>query len=125
MRAIALMSSTLLLCSLATSASAGRIFGDLKVEGKTAPAGLKLRISLAPAAGAPDAKVKLSAAVVDSAVTDSVGSYRLTVKPEGKCILTVLYEKVEYRLEVFSYKEATRYDLLLEKKDGVLALKRK
>jgi hypothetical protein len=66
-----------------------------------------------------------TAAVADSTVTDKFGSYKLNVKTEGKCILTVLYEKQSVELTVFSYKEATRYDLILEKKDGKLSLRRK
>ena len=47
------------------------------------------------------------------------------VKGEGKCTLTVVHEKQAAELVVFSYKEATRYDLILEKKDGKLSLRRK
>jgi hypothetical protein len=36
-----------------------------------------------------------------------------------------VYEKKTLTLDVFSYKEATRYDLVLEKKDGALSLRRK
>jgi hypothetical protein len=63
--------------------------------------------------------------VVDSTVTDKFGSYKLTVKQEGKCVLTLLYEKQALSLDVFSYKEATRYDLVVEKKEGKLSLRRK
>lgn len=55
-----------------------------------------------------------------------IGAYRLNVKEEGKCILTVHIDKQMPTLEVFSYANATRYDILLEKdKDGKYALKRK
>jgi len=58
-------------------------------------------------------------------VTDKFGSYKLMVKDEGKTTLTVLYENKPVDLAVFSNKEATRYDLVLEKKDGKLTLRRK
>jgi hypothetical protein len=53
------------------------------------------------------------------------GSYKLTMKEAGKCVLTLVYQKQALTLEVFSYKEATRYDLIVEKKDGKLSLRRK
>jgi hypothetical protein len=36
-----------------------------------------------------------------------------------------MYEKQALALEVFSYKNATRYDLIIEKKDGKLSMRRK
>jgi hypothetical protein len=108
-----------LLTILAAPALAGRIFGDIKLDGKPLPAGVVVKITQPLAA---DAK---TAAVADTTITDKFGSYKLTVKEEGKCILTVLYEKQPVELTVFSYKEATRYDLILEKKDGKLSLRRK
>jgi hypothetical protein len=36
-----------------------------------------------------------------------------------------MYEKQPVTLEVYAYKEPTRYDLVLEKKDGKLSLRRK
>jgi hypothetical protein len=66
-----------------------------------------------------------TAAIADSTMTDKFGSYRLNVKEEGRCILTVVYEKQPLELTVFSYKEATRYDLIVERKDGKLTLRRK
>jgi len=125
MRSIIIVSLALLVSLAASNASAGRIFGDIKLDGKPVPAGLTVMIVLAPPASAPGAKPKPAPIVADTAVTDKVGSYKLTVKQEGKCILTLVYEKQVLTLEVFSYKEATRYDLVLEKKDGKLSLRRK
>jgi hypothetical protein len=121
--------AVLLLGLSASSASAGRIFGDIKMDSKPLPAGVAIRIT-APAAGeapkdAPKGEAKPKVALADSAVTDKFGSYKLTVKEEGKCTLTVVYEKQPLSIDVFSYKEATRYDLILEKKDGKLVLRRK
>jgi len=115
----------LLVCVTASTASAGRIFGDIKLDGKPVPAGLPVTIALAPPASAAGDTVKPAPVMADSTATDKFGSYKLSLKPEGKCILSLTYEKEVLTLEVFSYKEATRYDLILEKKDGKLSLRRK
>lgn len=104
----------------ASSARAGRLFGDIKLNGKPAPEGLL--VTVAPVAK-PDDKSK--GAPPDSTKTDKVGSYKLVVKPEGKCTLTVHRDKQSASVEVFSYKDATRYDLMLETKDGKLSVRRK
>ena len=60
-----------------------------------------------------------------SVKTDKVGSYKVMVKAEGKCTLKVYVDKKTATLEVFSFKEPTRYDLLVEEKDGKLTVRRK
>ena len=104
---------------LVSPALAGKIFGDIKMDGKPLPAGTPVLITQPLAA---DAK---TAARADSTATDKFGSYKLNVKNEGKCILTVVFEKQTLELQVFSYKAATRYDLVLERKDERLSLRRK
>jgi hypothetical protein len=99
---------------VSSPALAGRIFGDIRLDGKPLPEGVKLKVTN-PA----------TAAVVDTTVTDKFGSFKLMVKGEGKFMLTVIYEKQPVELAVFSNKEATRYDLVIEKKDGKLLLRRK
>jgi hypothetical protein len=86
---------------------------------KPLPDSVLVRIT-APLAA--DAK---SGPVADSARTDKFGSYKLNVKGEGRCILTLVYEKQTVELTVFSYNQATRYDLILERKDGKASLRRK
>ena len=125
MRRIVIIWLALLVCLAASNAFAGRIFGDIKLGGKPVPAGLPVMIAVAPPPSAPGAKPKPVPVMADTTATDKFGSYKLTMKDEGKCILTLLYEKQALTLEVFSYKEATRYDLILEKKDGRLSLRRK
>ena len=105
-----------------SSAFGARIFGDLKMDGKPVPAGVRMKITRLITDGG---KTKPAAGPVDSTVTDKFGSYKLTVKDEGKCSLAVSYDKQVATLDVFSYKEATRYDLILEKKDGKLSVRRK
>ena len=100
--------------ALSTSAFAGRIFGDISLDGKPLPAGVKVRVTHPG-----------GAAIADSSVTDKFGSYKLQVKEEGKALLTLVYEKTSLELPVFSNKDATRYDLVVEKKDGKLSLRRK
>jgi hypothetical protein len=125
MRGFVMISLILWVGLAASSASAGRIFGDVKVNGKPVPPGIPVVIAVVPPAKAEGAKNAPAPVMVDSTATDKFGSYKLTVKQEGKCILTILMEKQAPTLEVFSYKEATRYDLILEKKDGKLSIKRK
>ena len=127
MRRTVVVSLALFVLLVASNAHAGRIFGDIKMDGKPVTEGLKMKIALAPApdTSAAKAKVKAVPVVVDSTVTDKFGSYKLTVKQEGKCVLTLLYEKQALALDVFSYKEPTRYDLILEKKEGKFSLRRK
>lgn len=103
-----------ILAGFATSASAGKIFGDIKLDGKPLPEGVKVRVTRPG-----------TSATADSTTTDKFGSYKLTVKEEGKSTLVVVYEKSALELAVFSNKEATRYDLVVEKKDGKLVLRRK
>ena len=125
MRWIVSVSLALLVYLSASNVSAGRIFGDIKLDGKPVPAGVAVKIAMAPPASAQGAKLKSAPVTADSTVTDKFGSYKLTVKEEGKCVLTLLYEKQALALDVFSYKDATRYDLILEKKDGKQSLRRK
>jgi hypothetical protein len=101
-------------CFCSTYAFAGKIFGDIGLEGKPLPAGVKLLVTRPG-----------TSAVADSTTTDKFGSYKLLVKGEGKSVLTVLYDGKRLDLAVFSNKEATRYDLVVEKKDGKLTLRRK
>jgi hypothetical protein len=122
MRYRILASLIVLSCSLPAGAQAGRIFGDVRMGDKPVPAGIPVRIAwLRPG----EDKAKPTPVTADSTATDAYGAYKLMVKEPGKCVLTIWYEKQAVTLEVFSYKEATRYDLVLEKKDGALSLRRK
>ena len=123
MKWIVVVSLVLMVCVTVSDALAGRIFGDIKLDGKPVPAGLPVIIAVVPPQSGEGASPAL--AVIDTAVTDKFGSYKLNVKQEGKCALTLVYEKQKLTLDVFSYKNATRYDLILENKDGKLSLRRK
>lgn len=115
MRSIVLVILTVGIAAVfSTNASAAKIFGDIKIDGKPLPEGVKVRVTRPG-----------TSAVADSTTTDKFGSYKLLVKEEGKSVLTIVYDKKSLELPVFSNKEATRYDLILEKKDGKLILRRK
>jgi hypothetical protein len=100
--------------STATSAFAGKIFGDISMDGKPLPAGVKIKI-MRPG----------TSVVADSTTTDKFGSFKLMVKEDGKTVLTVMHENKPLELAVFSNKEAMRYDLVIEKKEGKPGLRRK
>jgi len=108
----------------ASNASAGRLFGDVKMGGKPVPEGMLITVQAAAKTADKD-KEKGPSAPIDSVKTDKVGSYKVMVKDEGKCTLTVYVGKKTAVLEVFSYKEPTRYDLIVEEKDGKLTVRRK
>lgn len=117
------MSAALIVVAVAvSSASAGRLFGDVKIGDKPAAEGMLITVQ---AAAKTTDKDKVSTAPIDSVVTDKVGSFKVMVKEEGKCTLTVHVGKKTAVLEVFSYKEPTRYDLIVEEKDGKLTVRRK
>ena len=105
----------------ATAAHAGRLFGDVKKGDKPAEG---LLITLQAVSAKPEDK-GAATGPIDSVMTDKVGSYKVMVKGEGKYTLTVYQGKQTAALEVFSYKEPTRYDLIVEEKDGKLAVRRK
>lgn len=119
------MVSSVLSVLLPAAAAAGRIYGDITVDGVPAPAGVRLEIALAAAANDSDSLAVPFSGLVDSTSTDEYGSYKLNVPQEGKCVLTLLYEGHAPILEVFSYKRAVRYDLVVETEDGTLLLRRK
>ena len=109
---------------LAAPVSAGRLFGDITRDGKPVEAGLLITLvpAAAPRTGAGRGE---AGAPVDSARTDAVGSYKLMAPAEGKYRLTVRRDKRSVTLPVFSYRQPTRYDLVLEEKDGVFTVRRK
>ena len=111
---IAVIAAIAAVSAFSTGAFAGKIFGDITLDGKHLAAGVKVKVTR------PGAK-----ATADSTATDKFGSYKLLVKEEGKTTLTVFYDKHALELAVFSNKEATRYDLVLEKKEGKLTVRRK
>jgi hypothetical protein len=110
------------------AAHAGKIYGEIRIGDKAIPEGVKVTVSVpaaAPAAEEEASPESSTPALADSTVTDKFGAYALKVKGEGKCTLTVWWEKQTPSLEVVSYSNATRYDLILEKQENKYILKRK
>jgi hypothetical protein len=109
MKHMSVVCALLILC--AASATAGEIFGSISSGGKAVEESLKVDISIGEK--------------TYSTVTDKFGAFRLVVKEKGKCTITVHYKGQTPSFKLVSYDKATRYDLILEKKDGQHSLRRK
>ena len=92
-----------------TNALAGEIYGTVKEGGKPVKAGTKLEVKCAKGSY--------------SAETDKLGSYRLFVPEQGKCTLSVKASDASPQLTVHSFEDSSRYNLVLEKKDGKSSLR--
>lgn len=99
-----------LFCS-ASPLLAGEVFGTITEGNKPLAAGVKLDI--------------VASGKSYAAETDKFGSYRIIVKEKGKCTLTIRLRDQSPSVELFSYDRSTRYDWILETKDGKLSLRRK
>lgn len=89
----------------------GEVYGTITEGSKPVPAGVKVEIG--------------ASGHVYSAETDKFGSYRIYVKEKGKCTLTVRTKDQAPVIDLYSYDKSTRYDWVLETKDGKLSLRRK
>jgi hypothetical protein len=70
-------------------------------------------------------EAKCGAKAYPAVKTDKAGSYHLVLAETGKCTMTVKYKGQSASLEIASYDDAVQYDLVLEAKDGKLAVRRK
>ncbi len=70
-------------------------------------------------------EAKCGAKAYPAAKTDKAGSYHLVLAETGKCTMTVKYKGQAASLEIASFDDAVQYDLVLEAKDGKLAVRRK
>jgi hypothetical protein len=70
-------------------------------------------------------EIKCGAKTYPPVKTDKTGSYHLAVVESAKCTLTVKVKDRAASLDVVSYDEPVQLDLILETKDGKLALRRK
>jgi hypothetical protein len=109
MKSILVLLFTLLLP--AASVVAGEVYGTITDGSKPVAAGIKVEIS--------------TSGQVYSAETDKFGSYRIYVKEKGKCTLTVRTKDQAATVDLYSYDKSTRYDWVLEVKDGKLSIRRK
>lgn len=87
----------------------GEIYGDLRLGDKYVA----------------DAKLTLTCGTESAeATTDKQGSFRITVKGNGKCKLTAAYEKQTPSVDVVLFDQPARYRFVLELVDGKYVLKR-
>ena len=70
-------------------------------------------------------EAKCGAKAYPAVKTDKAGSYHLVLAETGKCTMTVKYKQQSASLEIASYDDAVQYDLVVESKDGKLAVRRK
>ena len=91
--------------------AAGELYGTITDGGKPIASGVKLEIAASGNAY--------------SAETDKFGSYRVFVKEKGKCTLTLHVRDQSPTVGLVSYDNSTRYDWILETKDGKLSLRRR
>src|SRR5512135_884607 len=87
-----------------SAALAGEIYGTVKEGGKPINAGAKVEVKCSKGSY--------------SVETDNLGSYRLFVPEQGKCTLSVTSGGDSPQMTVHSFEDSTRYNLVLEKKDG-------
>jgi hypothetical protein len=98
----------LTLLSLATTPLGG-IYGDLRL-GEKYLADVQITLTCGEASA--------------EATTDTKGSFRLTVKGEGKCRVSVTYQGQAAGVDVVVFEKPARYRLVLEQEDGKYLLKR-
>ena len=92
-----------------TTALAGEFHGTIKEGGKPVKAGTKVEVKCAKGSY--------------SAETDKLGSYRLFAPEQGKCTLSVKSGDGAPQMTVTSFDDSSRYNLVLEKKDGKSSLR--
>lgn len=97
------------LLALASAAMFGEIYGDIRVGD----------------AYLADAKVHLACGgETADATTDKSGSFRLRVKANGKCQLTVEHDKQSAMIDIVLFEQPAKYRFLLEQAGGKSTLKR-
>lgn len=110
MKKIMLLSFLLFVAS--SLAEAGEIFG--KITEGAATVGENASVEM-----------KCGAKAYPAAKTDKTGTFHVVVGEAGKCSLTVNYKGQKASLDVVSFDDPVQSDLVLEMKDGKLAVRRK
>lgn len=98
--------------AFASTARAGEMYGSVSEGAAKVGAGVAVEIAC-------------GGKRVASTQTDKTGSYHLDVAETGKCQLTVKHKDQAASIEVVSYEDGAQIDLVLELKDGKLAVRRK
>jgi len=93
------------------TALAGELFGIISEGNKPVNEGVKVEVTIGEK--------------TYSGETDKFGTFRIFVKEKGKCTLKVLYKDQTPSFSVVSFEKSTRYDLVLNLKDGKYTLVRK
>jgi hypothetical protein len=107
-----IMTVLLLALPLAVSCmAAGELYGTITDGGKPIVSGIKVEIG--------------ASGNVYPTETDKFGAYRVFVKEKGKCTFTVHVRDQSPSVGLFSYDNSTRYDWILETKEGKLSLRRR
>ena len=104
-----IIAAAALFLAVVSPAFAGEIYGTIKDEGKTVGDGVKVQV--------------VCGAKTYGAETNKFGAYRMVAQEQGKCTLTVAIGAEKPSLEIHSFEDSVRYNLLLEKKDGKYTLR--
>jgi hypothetical protein len=105
------VSVLLALLLFASRMTAGELYGTITDGGKHIASGVKVEIA--------------ASGKVYPTETDKFGSYRVFVKEKGKCTMTLHFRDQSPTVGLVSYDNSTRYDWILETKDGKLSLRRR
>lgn len=92
-------------------AFAGEIYGNIKIENIPIGSGIKVEIEF-----------NENSIYVDS--TDRYSSYSIYVEETGECKLTVYYGEEVLSINVFSYQDSVRYNLIIIQKEGKYLIRR-
>ena len=104
-----MMKLMVVLGAIAMGASAGEVFGDVRVGDEYVK----------------EAAIELKCGTeVVKGKTDANGSYRLTAKGSGKCTISVAHDGQTATVDVVVFDQPSRYRLMLEKKGETWTLKR-
>lgn len=101
-----------LLVALSSMAEAGEIFGKITEGAVTVGENASV-------------EMKCGAKAYPATKTDKTGTFHVVVSEAGKCSLTVGYKGQKASVDVVSFDDAVQADLVLEMKDGKLAVRRK
>ncbi|GIK33727.1 MAG: hypothetical protein AMXMBFR45_23740 [Gammaproteobacteria bacterium] len=102
----------LLSLALPALAAAGEIYGKISFDGAAVGEGTAVAASC-------------GGKTYPAVQTDKAGSYHLVVAETGKCTLTITYKGEAASMSVASYEDAAQADVVLERKDGKLAARRR
>ena len=101
-----------LVAMLSPTALAGEIFGKVSFNGAAVGEGVTVA-------------ARCGEKVYPAVKTDRSGTYNLVVTETGKCTLTITHQGKTATVDVASYDDAAQADIVLERKEGRLAARRR